>query len=215
MDMIQQVTPAAIERRSMEIISAELAERGIVFDERNAAVIKRVIHTSADFDYAENLRFSPGAVDAGVAALADGATIVTDTNMARAGVSKPSLAKLGGKVACFMADEDVAQAAHDRGTTRAVASMDKAALLLEAPVIAIGNAPTALIRVLELIEHGVIAPRLVIGVPVGFVNVEASKELLMERSDVPWIVARGRKGGSNVAAAICNALLYEATGRVL
>ena len=215
MDMIQQVTPAAIERRSMEIISAELAERGIVLDERNAAVIKRVIHTSADFDYAENLRFSPGAVDAGVAALADGATIVTDTNMARAGVSKPSLAKLGGKVVCFMADEDVAQAAHDRGTTRAVASMDKAALLLEAPVISIGNAPTALIRVLELIEHGVIAPRLVIGVPVGFVNVEASKELLMERSDVPWIVARGRKGGSNVAAAICNALLYEATGRVL
>ncbi len=215
MDMIQQVTPAAIERHSMEIIDGELAERGIELDERNAAVIKRVIHTSADFDYVENLRFSPGAVDAGIAALKAGATIVTDTNMARAGVSKPSLAKLGGEVVCFMADEDVAQEARDRGTTRAVASMDKAALLLDAPVIAIGNAPTALIRVLELVEHGVIAPRLVIGVPVGFVNVEASKELLMERTDIPWIVARGRKGGSNIAAAICNALLYEATGRQL
>ena len=215
MDMIQQVTPAAIERHSMEIIDGELAERGIELDERNASVIKRVIHTSADFDYVENLRFSPGAVDAGIAALKAGATIVTDTNMARAGVSKPSLAKLGGEVVCFMADEDVAQEARDRGTTRAVASMDKAALLLDAPVIAIGNAPTALIRVLELVEHGVIAPRLVIGVPVGFVNVEASKELLMERTDIPWIVARGRKGGSNIAAAICNALLYEATGRQL
>lgn len=215
MDMIQQVTPAAIERHSMEIIDGELAERGIELDERNAAVIKRVIHTSADFDYVENLRFSPGAVDAGIAALKAGATIVTDTNMARAGVSKPSLAKLGGEVVCFMADEDVAQEARDRGTTRAVASMDKAALLLDAPVIAIGNAPTALIRVLELVEHGVISPRLVIGVPVGFVNVEASKELLMERTDIPWIVARGRKGGSNIAAAICNALLYEATGRQL
>lgn len=215
MDMIQQVTPAAIERHSMEIIDGELAERGIELDERNAAVIKRVIHTSADFDYVENLRFSPGAVDAGIAALKAGATIVTDTNMARAGVSKPSLAKLGGEVVCFMADEDVAQEARDRGTTRAVASMDKAALLLDEPVIAIGNAPTALIRVLELVEHGVISPRLVIGVPVGFVNVEASKELLMERTDIPWIVARGRKGGSNIAAAICNALLYEATGRQL
>lgn len=215
MDMIQQVTPAAIERHSMEIIDGELAERGIELDERNASVIKRVIHTSADFDYVENLRFSPGAVDAGIAALKAGATIVTDTNMACAGVSKPSLAKLGGEVVCFMADEDVAQEARDRGTTRAVASMDKAALLLDAPVIAIGNAPTALIRVLELVEHGVIAPRLVIGVPVGFVNVEASKELLMERTDIPWIVARGRKGGSNIAAAICNALLYEATGRQL
>ena len=212
---IEKMLPADIERRSMEIISAELAERGIGLDERNAGVIKRVIHTSADFDYAENLCFSPGAVDAGIAALKAGATIVTDTNMARAGVSKPSLAKLGAEVVCYMADDDVADAARKHGITRAVASMDKAALNLDAPVIAIGNAPTALIRVIELVEHGAIAPRLVIGVPVGFVNVEASKELMMERTDVPWIVARGRKGGSNVAAAICKALLYEATGRVL
>lgn len=212
---IEQVLPADIERRSMEIISAELARRGIALEERNAAVVKRVIHTSADFDYAENLRFSPGAVDAGIAALAAGATIVTDTQMARAGVSKPALAKLGGDVVCYMADDDVAGTAREQGTTRAVASMDKAALLLDAPIVAIGNAPTALIRLAELIDAGAIAPRLVIGVPVGFVNVEASKELMMERADVPWIVARGRKGGSNIAAAICNALLYEATGREL
>ncbi|MGI6220591.1 MAG: precorrin-8X methylmutase [Coriobacteriales bacterium] len=212
---VERVLPADIERRSMEIIDAELASRGIVLDVRNAAVVKRVIHTSADFDYAGNLRFSPGAVDAGVTALKAGATILTDTNMARAGVSKPALAKLGGDVVCYMADENVARTAREQGTTRAVASMEKAARTLDAPVVAIGNAPTALIHLVELIDAGAIAPRLVIGVPVGFVNVEASKELMMERADVPWIVARGRKGGSNIAAAICNALLYEATGRQL
>ena len=211
---IENVLPTEIENRSMQIIAEELAARGIALDPRNEAVIKRVIHTSADFDYAENLAFSPGAVDAGVAALKRGATIVTDTQMARAGVSKPALAKLGGSVECYMTDEDVAALAKERGTTRAVACMDKACNVPGDLIVAIGNAPTALIHLAELIAQGAIAPALVIGVPVGFVNVVVSKEIIME-AGVPFIVARGRKGGSNVAAAICNAMLYEATGRQL
>lgn len=211
---IEQVLPNDIERRSMQIISGELAEMGIELDPRNEAVIKRVIHTSADFDYARNLAFSDGAVDAGIAALKRGATIVTDTQMARAGVSKPALAKLGGSVECYMSDEDVAAIAKESGTTRAVACMDKACSVEGDLIIAIGNAPTALIHLAELIGDGKIAPALVIGVPVGFVNVVVSKEIIMD-TGVPYIVACGRKGGSNVAAAICNAMLYEAVGREL
>jgi len=211
---IEQVLPGDIERRSMQIISDELTEMGIELDPRNEAVVKRVIHTAADFDYAENLAFSDGAVDAGVAALKRGATIVTDTQMARAGVSKPALAKLGGSVECYMSDDDVAAAAKEAGTTRAVACMDKACSIEGDLIIAIGNAPTALIHLAELIEAGRIRPALVIGVPVGFVNVVVSKEIIMD-AGVPYIVACGRKGGSNVAAAICNAMLYEATGREL
>ena len=211
---IEQVLPADIERRSMQIIGEELAERGISLDPRNEAVIKRVIHTAADFDYAETLAFSDGAVDAGVAALKRGATIVTDTQMARSGVSKPALAKLGGSVECYMSDDDVAAAAKAAGTTRAVACMEKACRVEGDLIVAIGNAPTALIRLAELIAEGKIAPALVVGVPVGFVNVVVSKEIIMD-AGVPYIVARGRKGGSNVAAAICNAMLYEATGRKL
>ena len=211
---IEQVLPNEIEKRSMEIISGELAERGITLDSRNEAVVKRVIHTSADFDYAENLAFSDGAVDAGIAALKRGATIVTDTQMARAGVSKPALAKLGGSVECYMSDEDVAAIAKANGTTRAVACMDKACQVKGDLIIAVGNAPTALIHLAELIADGKISPALIIGVPVGFVNVVVSKEIIMD-AGVPFIVARGRKGGSNVAASICNALLYEATNREL
>ena len=211
---IENVLPADIEKRSMQIIAGELEERGIALDPRNEAVIKRVIHTSADFDYAENLAFSAGAVDAGIAALKRGATIVTDTQMARSGVSKPALAKLGGSVECYMSDDDVAAAAKAAGTTRAVACMEKACRVEGDLIVAIGNAPTALIRLAELIAEGKIAPALVVGVPVGFVNVVVSKEIIMD-AGVPYIVARGRKGGSNVAAAICNAMLYEATGRTL
>ena len=211
---IEQVAPHDIERRSMEIIGEELAAMGIELDPSVEPVVKRCIHTSADFDYAKNLCFSPDAVAKGVEALKAGATIVTDTNMAKAGVNKAALAKLGGSVECFMADEDVAAAAKESGTTRAVACMDKAAQLEGGVIVAVGNAPTALIRLDELIKAGRISPKLVIGVPVGFVNVVASKEVIME-SGVPFIVARGRKGGSNVAACICNALLYQATGRTL
>lgn len=198
--------PADIEKRSFAIITEELGGR--TFPEGVAEVVKRVIHTSADFDYADNLCFSPDAVEQAKAALEAGATIVTDTNMALAGISKPTLAKLGGKAVCLMADEEVACEAKARGVTRATVSMEHAAKLDGPLIFAIGNAPTALIRLHELIEEGAVSPALVIGVPVGFVNVVESKELFLG-GDTPYIIARGRKGGSNVAAAIVNALLYQ------
>jgi len=201
---LEQVTPMEIERRSFEIIESELPHP---LDPELAPIIKRVIHTSADFEYADSLCFSPNVVEKALDAIRRGACIVTDTNMGKAGINKKALARHGGEALCFMADEDVAAAAKANGTTRAVASMDKAASLDRPLIFAIGNAPTALIRLFELIEEGKLRPELVIGVPVGFVNVVQSKELIMT-AGVPYIVARGRKGGSNVAAAICNALLY-------
>ena len=173
-------------------------------------MIKRVIHTSADFDYADNLVFSAGAVEQGVAAIKGGCTIVTDTQMAFSGVNKRVLEKFGGKAVCFMSDPDVAAEAKERGETRATVSMERAAALEGPVILAVGNAPTALVRACQLMDEGKFRPALVIGVPVGFVNVVESKELLLTM-DVPHIVARGRKGGSNVAAAICNALLYQAS----
>ncbi len=208
----QHLKPADIERTSMSIIETELEERGILLPPELAPVVKRVIHTTADFDYADNLRFTPCAVELGIEAMKSAPTIVTDTNMARSGVSKPTLQKLGGQVLCYMAEPEVAELAKRNGTTRAVASMDRALQEFEHPVLAVGNAPTALLRLTELMEAGA-RPALVIGVPVGFVNVVESKERIFaacERFSVPAIVAMGRKGGSNVAAAICNALLYSA-----
>lgn len=202
--------PADIEKRSFAIITEELGGR--TFPEGVAEVVKRVIHTSADFDYADNLCFSPDAVEQAKAALEAGATIVTDTNMALAGISKGTLAKLGGKAVCLMADEDVAREAKERGVTRATVSMEHAAKLDGPLIFAIGNAPTALIRLHELIGEGAVSPALVIGVPVGFVNVVESKELFIG-GETPYIIARGRKGGSNVAAAIVNALLYQIVRR--
>ena len=178
----QHHLPADIERTSMSIITEELAQRRLEVPPENAAVVKRVIHTTADFDYAQNLHFTPDVVAAGIAAMHEGVTIITDTNMALAGITKPGLAKLGGQAMCFMAD------------------------------LAVGNAPTALLAIAEEIENG-LRPALVIGVPVGFVNVVESKARLFAicgQYGVPAIVAMGRKGGSNVAAAICNALLYQA-----
>ena len=205
---LQRVAPADIEERSMEIIGQELGER--VFPADQLPVIKRVIHTSADFDYADNLVFSAGAVEQGIAAIKGGCTIVTDTQMAFSGVNKRVLEKFGGKAVCFMSDPDVAAEARERGETRATVSMERAAALKGPVVLAVGNAPTALVRACQLMDEGKFHPALVIGVPVGFVNVVESKELLLTM-DVPHIVARGRKGGSNVAAAICNALLYQAS----
>jgi precorrin-8X/cobalt-precorrin-8 methylmutase len=201
---LERVLPDEIEKRSFEIIESELPHP---LDGTLAPIIKRVIHTTADFEYADSLYFSPDAVSAAREALRAGARIVTDTNMAKTGINKAALSKLGGEVLCFMADEDVARAAKERGTTRAAASMEKAARLDGRLIFAIGNAPTALVRLYELICEGRIAPALVIGAPVGFVNVVQAKELILQ-ANVPCIVARGRKGGSNVAAAIVNALLY-------
>ena len=201
---LENVLPEDIEKRSFEIISSELKEE---LSPETELIVKRCIHTSADFDYAKNLCFSEDAVKKAIAAIEKGTCIVTDTQMAKAGINKKSLARFGGEVMCFMSDEDVAKAAKENGTTRAVASMDKARALDMPLIFAIGNAPTALIRLYELIEEEKIRPELIIGVPVGFVNVIQSKELIMQ-TDVPYIVARGRKGGSNIAACIVNALLY-------
>lgn len=204
--MLKAIKPMDIEKCSFEIITRELGDRFL--DPENELVVKRVIHTTADFDYVENLRFSAHAVGKGIAALRGGCDIVTDTQMARSGINKTILAQLGGEVHCFMSDPDVAAEAKDRGVTRAMVSMERAANLEKPCIFAIGNAPTALIALKELIDAGRVSPALVIGVPVGFVNVVESKELIMT-ADVPYIVARGRKGGSNVAAAICNAMLYQ------
>ena len=206
--MFEKLAPAEIEKRSFEIITSELEEKGIVLPKENELVIKRCIHTSADFDYAETLSFSEGAVEKMKELIRGGAVIVTDTNMGLAGVNKKKLATFGGEAFCFMADEDVAAEAKDRGVTRAAVSMEKAAKLDRDVIFAIGNAPTALIRLHEMMEEGSYTPKVVIGVPVGFVNVVASKELFLD-SDVPYIINRGRKGGSNIAAAICNAVLYN------
>lgn len=201
---LENVKPQQIEARSFEIITEEL---GRALSPMEEPIIKRCIHTSADFDYAENLCFSHQAVERGMEAIRKGACIVTDTQMAKAGINKKVLSRYGGEVFCFMSDEDVAQAAKEQGTTRATASMDKAAKLKKPLIFAIGNAPTALVRLYELIGEGRLQPELIIGVPVGFVNVVQSKELIM-KTEIPYIVARGRKGGSNIAACICNALLY-------
>ena len=202
---LENVKPKEIETRSFEIITQELGDTKLV--PGTELIVKRCIHTSADFDYAQNLCFSDGAVEKALAAVKNGACIVTDTQMAKAGINKKALAKYGGEVYCFMSDEDVAAAAKAQGSTRAAASMEKAAALGKPLIFAIGNAPTALIKLYELIQEKKISPYCIIGVPVGFVNVVQSKEMIME-TQVPYIVAKGRKGGSNIAACICNALLY-------
>ena len=220
--MIEFIKPEEIEARSFEIIAEELAGRGIELAPENKDVIMRVIHTTADFDYAESLKFSDGAVRVARELIQEGAHIVTDTNMAKAGINKARLARFGGEVHCFMADEDVAAEAKSRGLTRAAVSMERAAALGKKVIFALGNAPTAMIALHEMKKCGIYRPDFVIGVPVGFVNVVAAKELFLageggtngdaaggaDGKPVPYIINAGRKGGSTVAAAICNALLY-------
>ena len=208
---LEQVLPKDIERRSFEIITEELGDTQLI--PGTEPIVKRCIHTSADFDYAKNLVFSKDAVQKALDAIRQGASIVTDTQMGKSGINKKRLAKYGGEVFCFMSDEDVAAQAKANGTTRAVASMEKAAKLNKKLIYAIGNAPTALIHLYEQVEKGIIDPELIIGVPVGFVNVVQSKELILKLEDTPYIIARGRKGGSNIAACICNALLYMIDNR--
>lgn len=207
---LEKVTPMEIEKRSFEMITQELGDTPLLPGTEN--IVKRCIHTSADFDYAKNLCFSENAAELAMEAIRNGACIVTDTQMGKAGINKRALARYGGEVFCFMSDKDVAETARNNGITRASASMDKAAALDKKLIFAIGNAPTALVRLYELIQEERIRPELIIGVPVGFVNVVQSKELIME-AGVPYIVAKGRKGGSNIAACICNALLYQMDDR--
>ena len=194
-ETMQWVRPEEIEARSMAIIEAEMPEGNWTPGE--LAVVKRCIHTAVEL--AVNLMKS-----------GRGFTIVTDTNMALAGVNKAALKQLNGTVRCFMADPDVAAEAKERGVTRAIVSMERAATIAGPVIFAIGNAPTALIRLYEMMQKGEIHPNFIIGTPVGFVNVVESKELICQ-SSVPCIVARGRKGGSNIAAAVCNALMYQVT----
>lgn len=208
--MIEHLLPEQIEQRSFEIIDGELEKRGIVLPKEQEMITKRVIHTTADFEYTDTLTFSEGAVGIARELLKKGADIVTDTNMALSGINKRSLAGLGGEVHCYMADETIAKLAKERGTTRAAVSMEMAARIQKPVIFAVGNAPTALIQIYEMMQGSDWRPAFVIGVPVGFVNVEAAKELILQ-TDVPFIINRGRKGGSNVAAAICNALIYELT----
>ena len=210
LDKIAIVKPEDIEKRSMEIITSELGGR--TWPEPEFSIVKRCIHTSADFDYADNLCFSENAAQLGVEALRRGAHIVTDTRMAWSGINKKKLASFGGEAHCFMSDEDVAAEAKAKGCTRAAICMERGAALPGEVIFAIGNAPTALIRLYELMEEGHLRPALIIGAPVGFVNVVESKELIMEiceKTGVPFIVPKGRKGGSNIAATICNAMLYQ------
>lgn len=208
MEELEYVLPKDIEKRSMEIIDRELRALGMTLKAENEKVIKRVIHTSADFEYAHTLKFSQGAVEKAKQLIRNGADIVTDTNMAMAGINKKKLADYGGEVHCFMADEDVAQEAGRRQITRAAVSMEKSLTISKPVIYVIGNAPTALIRLHELMAERQFVPEFIIGVPVGFVNVVYSKELFLG-SKVPYIINQGRKGGSNVAAAICNAILYD------
>lgn len=204
---IEYVLPAEIEGRSFEIIQSELDRQGIILPKNEAMVTKRVIHTSADFSYASTLTFSENAVEIAKELIKNGADIVTDTNMALAGINKKVLSRFGGEAHCYMADSEVAAEAKVSKKTRASVSMEHAAKLKKPIIYAIGNAPTALLTLYDMIEKGY-KPAFIIGVPVGFVNVEVAKEKIL-LTDVAHIVNRGRKGGSNVAASICNAILYE------
>ncbi|MFZ5989659.1 MAG: precorrin-8X methylmutase [Bacillota bacterium] len=205
LENIEKVSPQDIEKRSFEIISEIMGPR--TFPPLHEPIIKRVIHTTADFDYTDSLKFDENAVEKGMEAIRSGFNIVTDTKMAEAGINKRALANFGGRVICLMDDEKIAEKAKDRGVTRASICMEEASASKDNKIFVIGNAPTALIRLYELIKEGLVSPSLVIGVPVGFVNVVESKALI-KKAGIPYIVSEGRKGGSNVAAAIVNAILY-------
>lgn len=174
--------------------------------------MQRMIHTSADFEYINTVRFHPDAISAGIEAIKRGCTIITDTNMARVGIRKGEISMFGGDVKCLIADEDVAQRAKEDGVTRALAAVDKAVDFLNNGIYVVGNAPTALLRLIELLKDGKVKPALIIGLPVGFVNAAESKEELM-KLDYPYISNIGRKGGSNLAASVVNALAIMASGR--
>jgi precorrin-8X/cobalt-precorrin-8 methylmutase len=205
---IEQIKPTEIEQKSFAIITEELEQKGLVLDAGKAFLIKRCIHTTADFDYAKTMAFSDRAIPIMADLIRQKATIVTDTNMALSGINKKTLSEYGGSAKCFMSDPAVMEEAKQRGITRATVSMEYAAKLPGKVIYAIGNAPTALLSLKEMMDKTSYRPDFIIGVPVGFVNVIAAKEAIMT-TDVPYIINTGRKGGSNVAAAICNAVLYE------
>ncbi len=206
-------TPAGIAADSFAIIRHELQARSLAFEPPLDAVIERIIHSSADFEFAELTRVSPGAIEAGIAALRAGSSVITDVQMARVGISAPRLSHFGGSAYCFVADEKVRQRAAAEGVTRSALGMRLAAErgLLTEGIVAVGNAPTALNEIIRLIESGK-RPALIVGTPVGFVGTVESKLALMEQTVVPWVVTTGYKGGSTIAVAIVNALLRLAMG---
>lgn len=207
MQKIECLLPSEIEKKSFEIISTELKKMNIKIPEEQKSITLRTIHTSADFDFAKTMYYSKNSIQIAKDLIKNGADIVCDTNMAKAGINKKILEKFGGTVHCFMADEDVAQKSKNLKITRASASMEKAIKLNKPIIFAIGNAPTALISLYEMFEKKIYKPEFIIAVPVGFVNVELAKNLILE-TEIPCIINRGRKGGSPIAATICNALLY-------
>ncbi len=201
---IKNIKPAEIEAESFRIIAAELGPTGHSPEE--FAVVQRVIHATGDFSFADNLQFSPEAIQAAMIAIKSGRNILTDVNMAAAGVSRNILSRWGGRVVCKVAEPEVAARAKKEAKTRSEVAIELG-MRENIGIVAIGNAPTALLKIMDLIEQGTVSsPELVVGVPVGFVNAAESKELL-NRQDYPYIAALGRKGGSSVAAAIVNALL--------
>ncbi|WP_022665996.1 precorrin-8X methylmutase [Desulfospira joergensenii] len=203
--------PQEIEDLSFKIIQDEAGDHG--FDDEKWPIVRRMIHTSADFEYIKSVRFNGNAVEKGIKAIRQGKQIFTDTNMARVGIRKKEITQFGGQVRCLIADPEVAKKAKETGTTRALAAVDMACDELSGGIYVVGNAPTALLRLMELIREGNASPALVIGFPVGFVNAAESKDELMEM-DIPYITNKGRKGGSNVAASIVNALAIEADKRL-
>lgn len=202
--------PQAIEDLSFKIIEQEAGDHP--FGEDQWPIVRRMIHTSADFDYISTVRFSPGAVQRGIDAIQHGCHIFTDTNMARVGIRKKEIQDFGGRVSCLIAEEKVAKIAKENGTTRALAAVDMACEKMKDGIYVVGNAPTALLRLIELVREKNAAPALIIGVPVGFVNAAESKDELLS-VDVPYITNTGRKGGSNIAASIVNALAIMAAQR--
>ncbi len=199
--------PQEIEDLSFKIIDQEAGEHG--FNRQEWPIVRRMIHTSADFEYIKTVRFHGGAIEKGIQAIQQGKQIITDTNMARVGIRQTEVQAFGGQVSCLIADEAVAHQAKAGGTTRALAAVELACNAMAGGIYVVGNAPTALLRLIDLIREKKAAPALVIGFPVGFVNATESKEVLMGL-DIPYITNKGRKGGSNIAASIVNALAIMA-----
>lgn len=197
--------PQEIETLSFSIIDKEAGAH--TFSERQWPVVRRMIHTSADFEWMRMVRFHPEAVSAGIAAIRAGKPIITDTQMARMGIRKKEIENFGGTVECFMSDPQVAKAAAEKGITRAKEAMDRAAARFKGGIYVVGNAPTALLRLIELMDSGKVMPDLIVGLPVGFVNAAESKALLLKRDQPPFVTNVGRKGGSAIAAGVINALI--------
>jgi precorrin-8X/cobalt-precorrin-8 methylmutase len=200
--------PQEIEDLSFKIIEEEAGNHPFTRDEW--PIVRRMIHTSADFEYIKTVRFHPKAIQAGIKAIKSGCRIFTDTHMAKVGIRKKEIQAFGGEVNCLITDENVAKKAQAEGTTRALAAVDMVGDRINSGIYVVGNAPTALLRLIEVIREKKASPALIIGLPVGFVNAAESKDALITL-DFPYITNKGRKGGSNIAASVVNALAIMAT----